>query len=56
MNAIVQESDYMNKVVSRLALIGSLLSRPLESLKPEQAQEIFDSTLERITRTLLGVA
>ena len=37
-----------------LALIGWFLSRPLESLKPEQAQEIFDSTVERMTRTMFG--
>ena len=37
-----------------LALIGWFLSRPLESLKPGQAQEIFDSTVGRMSRTVLS--
>ena len=37
-----------------VALIGWFIARPLESLKPEQAQVIFDSTVERMTRTMFG--
>ena len=36
--------------------IDWFIARPHESLKPEQAQGIFDSTVERMTGTLFGVA
>ncbi len=39
-----------------LALIGWFISRTLESLKPQEAQEIFDSTGERITRAMFGAS
>ena len=39
-----------------LALIGWFISRPFESLKPEQAQQIFDSTVERIQYELSYVS
>ena len=61
----VYKDDYRNIVIAVfigfaigavLALIGWILTRPLESLKPDQAQEIFDSTAGRITRSLLGAS
>jgi hypothetical protein len=58
-------SDYRNLAIAGfiglalggvLALLGWVLSRPLESLTAAQAQEIFDTTVARLTRAFRAAA
>lgn len=53
--------DYRNIVIAVfigfafgavLAGIGWVLTRPLDGLKPDQAQEIFDTSVKRLTSAL----